>query len=213
MRWTLPNILTLARICLTPVLALLPFIQGYWPKVFAFFFFIMVSASDVVDGSLARRRNQVSELGQLLDPIADKLLLFATLIPIFWLTRHPTILVDYRIPWWGSLPVWVALLLVGRELLITAFRFFAKRRGVVIPAMGAGKLKAVVQNVFIGATIAWFAWKDAIAQMHLAGAFRNFWDQFHGWFVAVTLAGAIVLTVYSLLVYLYRYRTLLKVGK
>src|SRR5256885_17174596 len=93
------------------------------------------------------------------DPIADKLLLFATLIPIFWLTRHPTILVDYRIPWWGSLPVWVALLLVGREILITIFRFFAKRRGIVIPAMAAGKLKAVVQNVFIGATIAWFAWK------------------------------------------------------
>src|SRR5205814_9075076 len=98
-------------------------------------------------------------------------------------------------------------------VLITSFRFFAKRRGIVIPAMGAGKLKAVVQNVFIGATIAWFAWKDAIAEMHLAGTFRNFWDQFHGWFVSVTLAGAIVLTVYSLLVYLYRYRTLLKVGK
>src|SRR6059036_3194240 len=158
-----------------------------------------------------RRRTQVSELGQLLDPVADKLLLFAMLIPIFWLTRHPTIL--YGIPWWGSLPVWVALLLVGREILITAFRFFAKRRGVVIPAVGAGKLKAVVQNIFIGATIAWFAWKDAIAQMHLAGDFRNFWDKFHGWFVSVTLAGAIVLTIYSLLVYLYRYRTLLKVGK
>src|SRR3989441_7171073 len=207
MSWTLPNILTLARICLTPVLALLPFIQGYWPKVIAFLIFIAASASDVVDGYLARRRNQVSELGQLLDPIADKLLLFATLIPIFWLTRHPTILVDYRIPWWGSLPVWVALLLVGREVLITVFRFFAKRRGIVIPAVGAGKLKAVVQNIFIGATIAWFAWKDAIAEMHLAGAFRNFWDQFHGWFVSVTLAGAIVLTVYSLLVYLDRKST------
>ena len=136
MRWTLPNILTLARICLTPVIALLPFIQGYWPKVIAFLIFLAASASDVVDGYLARRRNEVSELGQLLDPIADKLLLFATLIPIFWLTRHPTILVDYRIPWWGSFPVWVALLLVGRELLMTAFRFFARRRGVVIPAMG-----------------------------------------------------------------------------
>src|SRR5213082_3727615 len=208
MRWTLPNILTLARICLTPVIALLPFIQGYWPKVIAFLIFLAAGASDVVDGYLARRRNEVSELGQLLDPVADKLLLFAMLIPIFWLTRHPTIL--YGIPWWGSLPVWVALLLVGREILITAFRFFAKRRGVVIPAAGAGKLKAVVQNVFIGATIAWFAWKDAIAEMHLAGTFRNFWDQFHGWFVSVTLAGAIVLTVYSLLVYLYRYRALLK---
>src|SRR2546430_9621983 len=104
MRWTLPNILTLARICLTPVLALLPFIQGYWPKVIAFLIFLAASASDVVDGYVARRRNQVSELGQLLDPIADKLLLFATLIPIFWLTRHPTIL--YGIPSCGSLPVW-----------------------------------------------------------------------------------------------------------
>ena len=213
MRWTLPNILTLARICLTPVIALLPFIQGFWPKVIAFLIFLAASASDVVDGYLARRRNEVSELGQLLDPIADKLLLFATLIPIFWITRHPTILVDYRIPWWGSLPVWVAILLVGREVLITVFRFFAKRQGIIIPAVGAGKLKAVVQNIFIGATIAWFAWKDAIAEMHLAGTYRDVWDEFHGWFVAVTLAGAIVLTVYSLFVYLYRYRALLKVRK
>ncbi|HYT82438.1 MAG TPA: CDP-alcohol phosphatidyltransferase family protein [Gemmatimonadales bacterium] len=213
MRWTLPNIITLARICLTPVIALLPFIQGFWPKLIAFVIFLAAALSDAVDGWLARRYNTVSELGQLLDPIADKLLLFATLIPIFWITRHPTILVDYRIPWWGSFPVWVALLLVGREVLITAFRFFARRRGVVIPAVGAGKAKALVQNIFIGATIAWFAWKDAIAAHKFAGEFRNFWDQFHGIFVAVTLAGAIVLTVYSLGVYLYRYRALFKVGQ
>src|SRR2546425_12013244 len=87
----------------------------------------------------------------------------STLFPYTTLFRSPTILVDYRIPWWGSLPVWVLLLLVGRELLITAFRFFAKRHGIVIPAMAAGKLKAVGQNVFIGATIAWFARKDWLA--------------------------------------------------
>src|SRR2546421_655385 len=186
MRWTLPNILTLARICLTPVIALLPFIEGYWPKVIAFLIFLAAGASDVVDGYIARRRNEVSELGQLLDPVADKLLLFAMLIPIFWLTRHPTIL--YGIPWWGSLPVWVALLLVGREVLITAFRFFAKRRGVVIPAAGAGKLKAVVQNVFIGATIAWFAWRDALLRHGWTGRLEETWDKFYGWVVAVTPA-------------------------
>ena len=212
MRWTLPNIITLARICLTPVIALLPFIQGYWPKVTAFLIFLIAAFSDILDGWLARRYNTVSDLGKLLDPIADKLLLFATLIPIFWMTRHPTILVDYRIPWWGSLPVWVALLLVGREVLITAFRHFAMRRGVIIPAVAAGKAKALAQNIFIGATIAWFAWKDAIAELKLAGTFRDIWDQFHGRFVAVTLAGAIVLTVYSLFVYLYRYRALFKTG-
>ena len=138
MRWTLPNIITLARICLTPVIALLPFIQGYWPKVIAFVVFLVAAFSDLLDGYLARRYGTTSELGMLLDPIADKLLLFATLIPIFWMTRHPAILardkVDYAIPWWGSLPLWVAILLVGRELLITGFRFFAKRRGIVIPA-------------------------------------------------------------------------------
>ena len=132
--------ITLARICLTPVIALLPFIQGYWPKVIAFVVFLIAAFSDLVDGYIARRYGTISELGMLLDPIADKLLLFATLVPIFWMTRHPVILardkVDYAIPWWGSLPVWVALLLVGREVLITAFRFFAKRRGVVIAAGG-----------------------------------------------------------------------------
>ncbi len=210
MRWTLPNIITVVRIGLTPVIALLPFISGYWPKVLAFVIFLAAALSDAVDGYLARSRNEVSELGQFLDPIADKLLLFATLVPIFWMTRHPTILTDYRIPWWGSLPVWVALILVGREVLITAFRWFAKRRGVIIPAAGPGKLKAVVQSIFIGATIAWFAWKDAVAELQLAGWAREVWDQFHGTVVAVTLAGAVVLTIYSLGVYLYRYRALLR---
>jgi CDP-diacylglycerol--glycerol-3-phosphate 3-phosphatidyltransferase len=211
-RWTLPNILTLARIGLTPVIALLPFISGYWPKVIAFFTFIAVACTDIIDGWLARKYNQVSELGQLLDPIADKLMLFAMLVPIFWIMRHPTILVDYRIPWWGSVPVWALVLLVGRELSITAFRFFAKRRGIVIPAAGAGKLKAAVQNVFIGATIGWFAWKDWLASHKFAGWFRTFWDQFHGALVSITLGVAIILTVYSLAVYLYRYRRLITGG-
>src|SRR2546429_9471329 len=98
MRWTLPNILTLARICLTPVIALLPFIQGYWPKVIAFVIFLAAGAPGGGDGYLARRRNEVSELGQLLDPIADKLLRFATLIPTFLVTRPPTMLGGYRMP-------------------------------------------------------------------------------------------------------------------
>jgi CDP-diacylglycerol--glycerol-3-phosphate 3-phosphatidyltransferase len=208
--WTLSNILTLARIGLAPVIALLPFIQGSWPKVVAFVIFVVAAVSDIADGYLARSRNQVTDLGKLLDPIADKLLLFATLVPIYWITRHPTLLADYQIPWWGSLPLWVAVLLVGRETLMTIFRFQARRRGVIIPAGRAGKLKAVFQNIFIGATIAWFAWKDLIVEMRWTGRLRDYWDQFHGAVVALTLAVAIVLTVSSLAVYLYRYRALLR---
>jgi CDP-diacylglycerol---glycerol-3-phosphate 3-phosphatidyltransferase len=208
--WTLPNILTVARIVLAPVVALLPFINGSVPKIIAFFVFLVAAIGDAVDGYIARTRNQITDLGKLLDPLADKLLLVAALVPIFWMTRHPTLVTDYRIPWWGSLPVWVALLLVGRELLMTIFREYAKRRGVVIAALGPGKLKAVFQNIFIGATIAWFAWRDLIVEMRWTGLYRDLWDRFHGTLVATTLAVAVVLTAYSLGVYLYRYRNLLR---
>ena len=206
--WTLPNILTLARIGLAPVIALLPFIEGYWPKVIAFVIFVVAAVSDVVDGYLARRSRQVTDLGKLLDPAADKALLIATLVPIYWITRHPTVL--YGIPWWGSLPLWVAVMLVGRELLMTLFRWEAQKRGVVIAAGREGKLKAIFQYVFIGATIAWFAWRDYLVATGLTGRLRDAWNEFHGAFVAVTLALAVLLTVYSFGVYLYKYRALFR---
>jgi CDP-diacylglycerol--glycerol-3-phosphate 3-phosphatidyltransferase len=188
--WTLPNILTIARIALAPVVALLPFITGSWPKIIAFVVFLFAAIGDAVDGWLARSRNQVTDLGKLLDPLADKLLLVGALVPIFWITRYPTLITDYRIPWWGSLPVWVALTLVGREILMTVFREYAKRKGVVISAMGPGKIKTLFQNTFIGATIAWFAWKDLIVEMRWTGAYRDLWNEFHGTLVAVTLGVA-----------------------
>lgn len=209
--WTLPNILTVTRIALAPVIALLPFIEGYWPKVVAFLAFLAAAASDIADGYFARSRKQVSDIGILLDPIADKLLLVATLVPIYWITRHPTVL--YGIPWWGSLPLWVAVLLVGREVLITVFRYEAKKLGVIIPAGREGKLKVIFQDIFIGATIAWFAWKDLLVRMRWTGWMRDLWDQFHGAFVAVNLLVAVVLTAYSLAVYLYRYRALFRAAE
>lgn len=214
--WTLPNILTVARILLAPVIALLPFINGSTPKIIAFLVFLVAAFSDVIDGWYARRYQVITDLGKLLDPLADKLLLLATLVPIFWMTRHPTLLtneaIDYRIPWWGSLPVWVAILLLGRELLMTLFRAQAKRRGVVIAANKYGKLKTIFQNCFIGGTIAWFAWKDLLVETRWSGRYRDLWNEFHGTFIAVTLGVAVVLTAWSLAVYLYQYRNLLRVS-
>lgn len=208
--WTLPNILSVARICIAPVIALLPFINGPGPKIAAFVVFIIAALSDVFDGWYARNYNAITDLGKILDPLADKLLLAATLVPIFWLTRHPALHYDYMIPWWGSLPVWVAILLLGRELLMTLFRAQAQKRGVVIPANQYGKLKTIFQNCFIGGTIAWFAWKDLLVEMKWTGRYRDLWNEFHGTFIAVTLGIAVVLTVWSLAVYMYQYRALLR---
>lgn len=207
MIWTRANILTLSRIALTPVIALLPFINGYVPKLIAFVVFLIAAVSDIVDGRLARERDEVTDLGKLLDPLADKLLLFACLIPIYWVTRYP--MSQYEIPWWGNLPLIVALLLVGREIVMTVFRQVAKRRGVVIAADTAGKAKTIVQDIFLGATIGWFAWRDMRIEFGWeTGWLAAYWDRFHGATVAVTLGVAIMLTVLSLLSYIYRYRKL-----
>jgi CDP-diacylglycerol--glycerol-3-phosphate 3-phosphatidyltransferase len=205
--WTLPNILTVARILITPVVALLPFIQGYWPKLLALVIFIAAAITDVVDGRLARSRDQVTDLGKLLDPIADKLLLVATLIPIYWISSERRDL--YDIPVWGSIPLWVCVLLLGRELAMTLFRWWAARRGVVISADGGGKLKTIFQSIFIGATIAWFAFRDAWRPLGFSqSGFGRFWNEFHGAFVALTLGIALALTVYSFIAYVYRHRRL-----
>jgi CDP-diacylglycerol--glycerol-3-phosphate 3-phosphatidyltransferase len=207
--WNLPNVLTLVRICLTPVIALLPFIEGYWPKLICFVVFIFAAITDIADGYLARSRNMVTDLGKLLDPIADKLLLFATLIPIYWIsrTRHDL----YDIPVWGSIPLWVCVLLIGREIAMTLFRWWAQHRGLVIAAGTGGKLKATFQNIFIGATILWFTFRDARKPM---GWERNpiaeYWNEFHGGFVAVTLLIATALTIWSFISYIYKYRALFR---
>jgi phosphatidylglycerophosphate synthase len=72
------------------VIALLPFIAGYWPKIICLVIFIAASVTDVIDGRLARRNKQVSDLGAMLDPIADKLLLLATMVPIWWISGSAT---------------------------------------------------------------------------------------------------------------------------
>lgn len=207
--WTLPNMLTVARIAITPVVAFLPFIPGYWPKIACFVIFVSAAITDVIDGRIARRDGLESDLGRTLDPLADKLLLFATLGPIWWISQQRQAL--YDIPVWGSIPLWVCLLLIGREFAMTAFRAYAQRKGVVIAAGNAGKMKAALQNVFIGGTLAWFAFRDAFRPLGWQTShFAVWWHQFHGGFVAATLGIALTLTIYSFVVYLVQYRRLFR---
>lgn len=209
----LPNALTVARIAVSPLLFALVFIETFTARLLAFLLFVLAGASDVWDGYLARRRGQITDFGKLADPIADKLLLIVTFVPFYLLPRvgDPVGAVpSWWILKWGPMPLWVMLVIFGRELVVTIFRGYAARRGRVIPAGKAGKYKATFQNLFIGGLILWYALQTQARRAGWSGPFWAFWQELHAAWVAITLAGAVALTVASLAVYLWQYRRLVR---
>lgn len=206
--WTLPNVITVARIVACPVIFFLAIAVGIGPRFAAFGLFVAAGLSDVWDGYLARKHGLVTDVGKLLDPLADKLLLAATLIP-FYLVSHRPEGADV-LPFWGPFPMWVLLVIFGREILITVFRSYAAGKGVIIAAGGAGKQKTLLQALFIGGLLLWWPLEDlAVVEGWVGTEGWAAWSMIHGVWIAVTLAGAVVLTIYSMLDYLWRYRSLL----
>jgi CDP-diacylglycerol--glycerol-3-phosphate 3-phosphatidyltransferase len=200
----LPNLITIGRIALAVVVVPLLFAESFSARLAAFIIFVVAAGSDLWDGYLARSRGLITDLGKLLDPLADKLLLAATFIPFYILSHEPG--AGHRFPWFGGVfPLWVVLVIGGRELFITLFRSWAARRGVIIAAGQSGKYKAVTQNLFIGSAILWYALQAAAAKHHWSGPVWGAWQAFHFGFSVVTLTVAIVLTIYSMVVYLREY--------
>lgn len=140
----LPNALTLLRIFIVPLLVvvlLTPFSEnwlGVPRQIFAVTLFLAAAVTDFADGHIARRRNQISRLGQLLDPLADKLLISAALIS----------LVENRLA-----PAWAVVIIVGREFAVTGLRSIAAADGVIIPASKMGKFKMLAQVVTVALLI------------------------------------------------------------
>lgn len=136
----LPNYLSLARIFLVPLLVvvLLAPVSEDWFVIerysLAIAIFLAASLTDILDGHLARKRNQVSKLGSLLDPIADKLLVSAALI----------VLVEKHLA-----PSWAVVIILGREFAVTGLRSIAAAEGLVISAQKIGKIKMWAQCVAI----------------------------------------------------------------
>ncbi len=130
----LPNLLTFARIAIIPLVLWL--LDRGTPKdcVWAAIVYSLAAITDLLDGYLARRLNIVSLLGQFLDPLADKLLVMASLV---WMVPM------------GRIPEWAVILLLAREISITALRGIASSEGVVIAAGSGGKSKTALQMVGI----------------------------------------------------------------
>lgn len=202
---SIPNIITVGRILAAPAVFFLVLDDSFWPRFTAFLLFVAAAISDLWDGYLARKYGWISNFGKLMDPLADKLLLVATFIPFYIISHTPG--PGHALPYWGALPLWVLIVVFGREFLITVIRQVAAQRGRVIPAGKAGKYKAVFQNIFSGSAVLWYALQAEAVAEGWHGKFWIDWQKFlHGPVVAFSLLVAIVLTVYSMGVYLWSWR-------
>lgn len=218
----LPNALTVGRIAITPLVAVLPFFGSAGLRGLAFGLFVIAAVTDWVDGWLARRDNLITDLGKLLDPLADKLLLFGTFVPMYLLMRGGSFLApasvalppEGRFPalftgWWISLPLWVVLLILGREAFMTAFRERAKRRGIVIAAIGPAKWKTIFQSVWVGAAYCWIFAASLAREQGWSSGWWTAFAHFNGGVIAISMTIATALTLWSLVLYLQRYSAVL----
>ena len=218
----LPNALTIGRIAITPLVAVLPFVNGSTVRAIAFGLFVIAAVTDYVDGYLARRENLITDLGKWLDPLADKLLLLGTFVPMYYLMRGASTLQhagqtlppDGRFPtliasMWLSLPLWVVVVVLGREAFMTVFRAIAKRKGVVISSIGPAKWKTTFQSVWIGGAYCWFFTATLARERGWGGNWWSAFAYFNGAVVALSMFAAIALTLWSLGLYVQRYGSII----
>ncbi len=169
----LPNSITLTRIAAVPVLiwalsAHSPFHGAHGEQeIFASLVFIAASVTDGLDGYFARKRGQITTLGMLLDPLADKLMVSAAYIVL--VAYNPRIV-----------PPWIAVLVIGREFLVSGLRSIAASEGFTIQASDVGKLKTVIQIVSVVAAILNHRWDEwvfgpVVIGVHLIAITAIYW--------------------------------------
>lgn len=170
--WTLPNQLTAARLGLSIVLFVAMGLGWYQA---AFVLFVVAASTDWLDGYFARRWGLVTQLGRILDPFADKLIICGTFI---YLAAIPS----------SGVSAWMAVVVMGREMLVTGLRSFLEQRGVDFSAEMSGKIKMVLQCAAAGMSLSYLAWRpDWLWQPLVLAA----WS-------------AVALTVYSGVAYIQR---------
>lgn len=183
MNWA--NRVTVARMVFIPVfVATLLGNMPYWGPVWAAGIFTLLAVTDGVDGYLARTRNEVTTFGKFLDPLADKLLVTAALVALVEL---------------GTLPSWIALVIISREFIVSGLRMVAIAEGKVIAASNYGKVKTVFQILAIIA----FIIKDSSPVARILGEQGASLVSSASWLLMTI---AVALTVLSMIDYFYHAR-------
>lgn len=140
--WNLPNVLSLSRVFLAPMVMVFLTLRGQFGNIFGLPFgdilaglvFTIAALTDTFDGYIARKHGMVTNLGKLIDPLADKILVIAALISLVQLQR---------------LPAWIVVVIISREFFVTGLRMIAASEGIVISASRGGKIKTVTQIIAI----------------------------------------------------------------
>jgi CDP-diacylglycerol---glycerol-3-phosphate 3-phosphatidyltransferase len=175
----LPNSITMSRVACVPLLIWIlspafpfqghgaPGLKGGEQEIIASLVFILASITDGLDGYLARKRGQITTMGMLLDPLADKLMVSAAYIVL--VAYNPRVV-----------PPWIAVLVIGREFLVSGLRSIAAAEGFTIEASEIGKLKTVIQIVSVVAAILahrwdYWNWGGFIVAVHFIAVTAIYW--------------------------------------
>ncbi len=142
----LPNKLTVTRIVLTFVFMFFLFANGVIAKTLALLIFLLASLTDLLDGYFAKKHNQITDFGKLMDPIADKILVLAAFLAF----------VEMEL-----IPAWMVVIIILREMVITGLRILALTKGKVIPSDEAGRHKTVSQVISIFAILLFLILREA----------------------------------------------------
>lgn len=188
--WNVPNILSISRLVLSVICFALLAVEWYLP---ALIFFAIAAGTDWVDGFWARRYGQITQLGRILDPFADKIVICGTFI--FLAAVPPTITGESA----SEITAWMAVVVVARELLVTALRGFFEEHGFDFSAKWSGKWKMVFQCIAVAASLArlWI-------YRYEASAWHPVPPDWTTWAVRLVVWIAVAMTVYSGWVYVQR---------
>ena len=152
----LPNKLTLLRIALAIVFIVLLFLPGLWAKVSALIIFLLASVTDFLDGYIAKRNNQITDFGRLMDPVADKVLILSAFVAFVQLQL---------------VPAWMVVIIIFRDLAVSGLRALALAKGKVIAADRGGKHKTVTQVIAIFVILFFIILKEVPL------GFISFWNE------------------------------------
>ena len=189
---TLANKITFTRMFGIPVFMVLLIVEDFWCYLAAFLIFVFLASTDCVDGIVARRRKEVTVVGEFMDPLADKLLVIAALI--YFTTVE-----------WLHIYWWMIVAIISRELIISGIRVLAARRKISIPALISGKVKTTVQLTAIITTLLIILVKAASQKW----SFSYEWlDVIFDWAPRGLIIFAVIATLYSGISYIIEFKYL-----